>query len=246
MASAQQPTNPLVPPPSPTLSVSHSSPTLAAIGEERTADAGEVLYQVGDRDCPFMAIIEGEAAILDAAGDEIVRHGPSGFLGELNLLSAGRCWLRRWPLHLCAIFTIPIRGARCSPMKTVQLVTSCAVGVSWRASETSSASTASAWRSLDHIGPRRRCGSCHFSRAGTRLAFTWRDPEHADDPAAAILMESLDEALPHGGQAAPAASNSKARPRSAVPGARHGRELAAREEADLLITISTSCWARRV
>jgi len=46
-----------------------------------------VLYTVGDETYPFIAIEEGEVAILDAAGNEIVRHGPSGFLGELNLLS---------------------------------------------------------------------------------------------------------------------------------------------------------------
>src|SRR6059058_1903858 len=51
------------------------------------ADTGEVLYRLGDREYPFMAIIEGEVAILDAAGDEIVRHSASAFLGELNLLS---------------------------------------------------------------------------------------------------------------------------------------------------------------
>jgi thioredoxin reductase (NADPH) len=61
--------------------------TLAAHGEERTAEVGDVLYRVGDLRYPFIAIREGEAAILDASGREIVRHGPSGFLGELNLLS---------------------------------------------------------------------------------------------------------------------------------------------------------------
>jgi hypothetical protein len=55
-------------------------------GEERTAAAGDVLYRVGDERYPFIAI-EGEAAILDPQGEEIVRHGPHGFLGELNLLS---------------------------------------------------------------------------------------------------------------------------------------------------------------
>ena len=60
---------------------------LAELGEERTANVGDVLYQVGDDLYPFIAIIEGEVAILDAAGNEIVRHGPSKFLGELNLLS---------------------------------------------------------------------------------------------------------------------------------------------------------------
>ena len=49
--------------------------TLAALGEERAADAGETLYRVGDATYPFIAICEGEVAIVDAAGNEIVRHG---------------------------------------------------------------------------------------------------------------------------------------------------------------------------
>jgi thioredoxin reductase (NADPH) len=73
-------------PASPMLSASQIS-RLAEVGEERTAGAGDVLYTIGDRSYPLIAIREGEAAILDGAGNEIVRHGPGGFLGELNLLS---------------------------------------------------------------------------------------------------------------------------------------------------------------
>src|SRR5258705_7024362 len=80
------PSSPVEPPPSPTLSASQLS-TLRDLGEERTAEAGEVLYRVGDRDYPFIVIVEGEVVIIDGAGNEIVRHGASGFLGELNLLS---------------------------------------------------------------------------------------------------------------------------------------------------------------
>ena len=61
--------------------------TLAEHGEERTAAVGDRLYEIGDHRYPFIAIIEGEAAVLDSAGREIVRHGASGFLGEINLLS---------------------------------------------------------------------------------------------------------------------------------------------------------------
>jgi thioredoxin reductase (NADPH) len=60
---------------------------LAAHGEERSAAAGERLYRIGDHRYPFMAILDGEAAVLDGEGNEIVRHGPNGFLGELSLLS---------------------------------------------------------------------------------------------------------------------------------------------------------------
>jgi thioredoxin reductase (NADPH) len=76
----------VVQPDSPMLSVSQLA-TLAELGEERTADVGEVLYGVGAQSYPFIAILEGEVAILDPAGHEIVRHGPSRFLGELNFLS---------------------------------------------------------------------------------------------------------------------------------------------------------------
>ena len=68
---------------SPVLSAAQLA-TLRSHGEERTAAVGDVLFQIGDERYPFIAILEGEAAILDAAGDEIVRHGVSGFLGELN------------------------------------------------------------------------------------------------------------------------------------------------------------------
>src|SRR5262245_21736705 len=61
--------------------------TLAELGEERTAKTGDVLYRVGDRGYPFIAILEGAVAIVDAAGNEITRHGPSKFLGEMNLLT---------------------------------------------------------------------------------------------------------------------------------------------------------------
>ena len=60
---------------------------LAEHGEERHAAVGDVLFRVGDRRYPLIAIIEGEAAVLDQTGAEINRHGPGGFLGESNLLS---------------------------------------------------------------------------------------------------------------------------------------------------------------
>src|SRR5690242_10505812 len=75
---------------------------LAALGEERTADVGDVLYRVGDRRYPFIAILEGEVAIVDAAGREIVRHGASAFLGELNLLTGQS-------VFVTAIVTKPLR-----------------------------------------------------------------------------------------------------------------------------------------
>ena len=88
-------------PASPLLSPSQLA-ALAAIGEERSAPVGELLYRVGDRTYPFMAILEGEVAIIDAAGNELIRHGPSGFLGELNLLSGQTVFVN-------ALVTEPLR-----------------------------------------------------------------------------------------------------------------------------------------
>src|SRR3954471_6240256 len=60
---------------------------LAAVGEERTAAEGDFLFRIGDATYPLIIVLEGEAAILDAAGNEIARQGPGGFLGEMGLLS---------------------------------------------------------------------------------------------------------------------------------------------------------------
>lgn len=75
---------------------------LAEHGEERTAEVGETLFQVGDESYPFIAIIDGEVAVLDGAGGEIVRHGASGFLGEMNLLTGQT-------VFLTAVVTTPMR-----------------------------------------------------------------------------------------------------------------------------------------
>jgi thioredoxin reductase (NADPH) len=76
--------------------------TLRAYGEERTAAVDDVLYSIGDVTYPFIAIIEGEAAIIDASGNEIIRHGTGGFLGEMNLISGQT-------VYLSAIVTQPMR-----------------------------------------------------------------------------------------------------------------------------------------
>ena len=92
-------------PASPLLSPSQLA-TLAEIGEERSAPAGELLYRVGDRTYPFIAILEGEVAIVDADGEELVRHSASGFLGEVNLLSGQTVFVNALvvePLHYIAV-----------------------------------------------------------------------------------------------------------------------------------------------
>jgi thioredoxin reductase (NADPH) len=76
--------------------------TLAARGEERTAQVGETLFAIGDLDYPFIAILEGEAVVLDGSGQEVVRHQAPGFIGEINLLSGQT-------VFLTAVATEPMR-----------------------------------------------------------------------------------------------------------------------------------------
>jgi thioredoxin reductase (NADPH) len=88
-------------PASPVLSASQLA-RLSTLGEERTAGVGDVLYRVGDRSYPFIAILDGEVEIVDAAGHAMVRHGPAGFLGELNLLTGQT-------VFVTAVVTKPLR-----------------------------------------------------------------------------------------------------------------------------------------
>ena len=76
--------------------------TLARFGEERSAAVGETLFEIGDESYPFIAILSGEVAVTDGAGREIVRHGATGFLGEMNLLSGQT-------VFLTAVVTEPMR-----------------------------------------------------------------------------------------------------------------------------------------
>src|SRR3954447_1570378 len=80
--------------------------TLRRNGKELSAEPGERLFEVGDETYPFIAILEGEVAIRDPAGAEIVRHGAHGFLGEMNLLSGQTVFLTAEvtePLHYIAV-----------------------------------------------------------------------------------------------------------------------------------------------
>src|SRR3989440_1538159 len=183
--------SPVAPPPSPTLSASQLA-RLAELGEERTANAGDLLYRVGDRDYPFIVIVEGEVAILDSAGNEIVRHGASGFLGELNLLSGQTVFVTAVATEPLRYIAVPrevlrtllyedgplgdvVLSAFISRREALQRVQG--IGVEIVGPHSSKATM----RMLD------------FARSN-RLPLTWRNPEHADDPAAAALVADLDEA----------------------------------------------------
>jgi thioredoxin reductase (NADPH) len=171
--------------------------------------------------------------VLDAAGNEIVRHGTSGFLGEMNLLSGQTVFVTAVatkPMRYIAVERGVLRSllfedgplsdlvltafiARREALQTVQGI------------------------GLEIVGPhssKKTMQMLDFARRN-RLPLTWRDPTRGDDPAAAALIEGLDEAtlplvrLPGGVEF-----------RGPTPGQVSralgiGRELAPLEEVDLLV-----------
>jgi thioredoxin reductase (NADPH) len=225
-----QPASPAALPPSPSLSAAQLA-RLAELGEERTADVGEVLYEVGDREYPFMVIIDGEAVINDAAGNEIVRHGPSGFLGEMNLLTGQTVFVTAVavePLRYIAIERSVLRSLLSDDGPFSDLVLSAFIARREALQRVQGIG-------LEIVGPRSSRATIEmldFVRRN-RLPNTWRDPEH--DEAAVALLEGLDEAslplvrLP-GGAALEGPSPGEVSRALGI-----GRELAPHEEADLLV-----------
>src|SRR4051794_15998244 len=214
---------------SPPLSVSQLA-TLAELGEERTANVGDVLYRVGDRRYPFIAIVEGEVAILDAAGQEVVRHGASGFLGELNLLSGQTGFLTAvatQPLRYIAVDRDHLRGLLFDdePLSDLLLSTFIARREALQRFDVG----------LEVVGPQSSEATLRmvaFARSN-RLPFTWRDPQR--DASAGELVAGLDaESLPlvrlPGGLELRGPSNGDVLRALGV-----GAELAAREEVDLVV-----------
>jgi thioredoxin reductase (NADPH) len=219
-------------PPSSRLLSASQLAALAGIGEERTAAAGDVLYRVGDRRYPFIAIREGEVAIVDEAGAEIIRHGASGFLGELNLLTGQTVFVTavaRTPLRYIAVDRDALRPLLFEDEPLSELLLSAFIS---RREALQRAQVG-----MEVVGPRSSSATLRLVEfaSANRLPFTWRDPERGDDPEAAALVAGLDAAeLPlvriPGGIELRGPSNGQVSRALGV-----GLELAPREEVDLLV-----------
>jgi thioredoxin reductase (NADPH) len=208
------------PPPSPVLSGSQLA-KLAVVGEERSAAAGDVLYRVGDTTYPFIAILEGEVSILDGDGNEIVRHGPSGFLGELNLLSGQTVFVTALvvtPLRYLAVDRETFRSLLFEDPPFSDLVLSVFI-------QRREALQQVQGIGLEIVGPHTSAATVRmveFARAN-RLPYTWDDAPPPDGSEAPLvrLPGSAELHAPSSGEVMRALGI--------------GRELLPREEADLLV-----------
>jgi thioredoxin reductase (NADPH) len=204
----------------PSLSASQLS-TLAAVGEELTAGVGDELYQVGDPIYPFIAIREGEVAILDAAGNEIVRHGAGSFLGELNLLSGQTVFVTALVTEALSYISVDREALRellfeDGPLSDLVLSTFIARREALQRVQ---------GIGLEVVGPRSSASTMQmldFVRAN-RLPFTWHDaePPGGAEPPLVRLPGSIELQHPSRGEVLRALGV--------------GRELAPREEVDLLV-----------
>jgi thioredoxin reductase (NADPH) len=195
--------------------------TLAAVGAERTAGVGDVLYRVGDAIYPFIAIREGEVAIIDAAGNEIVRHGAGSFLGELNLLSGQTVFLSAVvtkPLRYVAVDRDALRALLFDDGPLSDLVLSTFISRREALQRVQGIG-------LEIFGPRSSAATMEmldFARAN-RLPFTWHEstPPNGTEPPLVRLPGGTDLEHPSRGEVLRALGV--------------GRELAPREEVDLLV-----------
>jgi thioredoxin reductase (NADPH) len=207
-------------PASPVLSASQLE-RLGALGEERTAQIGDVLYRVGDRTYPFIAIIEGEVSIIDAAGSEIVRHGPSGFLGEVNLLTGQTVFVTAVatkPLRYVAVERDALRGLLFEDGPLSELVLATFM-------ERREALQQVEGIGVEIVGPRSSEATMRmleFARSN-HLPYSWQDMV---PPAAGALPLVR---LPGGGELEGPSTGQVSRALGI------GRELAAREEVDLVV-----------
>src|SRR5213076_1627862 len=149
--------------------------TLARVGEERSAGIGDVLYRLGDTTYPFIAIREGEVAILDADGNEIVRHGAASFLGELNLLSGQTVFVTALvtePLRYVAVDRDALRAVLFDDGPLSDLVLSTFIARREALQRVQGLG-------LEIVGPRSSettMGMLDFIRAN-RLPFSWQDTQ---------------------------------------------------------------------
>jgi thioredoxin reductase (NADPH) len=193
---------------------------------------GDVLFRVGDLRYPLIAILEGEAAILDSAGNEIVRHGASGFLGEINLLSGQT-------VYLTAVVTQAMRyiAVDRDDLRTV-LFDDPSLSELLLSAFTARREALQRWEGIgfEVIGPRSSDATrriVDYARR-SRLPFTWREPE-AEDAATALLLEGLEpDELPlvrlPGGLELRGPSTGELSRSLGI-----GLDLAAREEVDLIV-----------
>jgi thioredoxin reductase (NADPH) len=206
---------------------------LAARGEERTAAEGEFLFRIGDAHYPFIVVLEGEAAILDAAGNEIARQGPGGFLAEMNLLTGQTVYVDgvvTQPMRYIAVDREDLKRLLFEDGALADLLLNTFIRRRELLQQREGVG-------LEVIGPRSSAPTrrmIEYARRA-RLPHVWRETERHDDPdAAGIIADLKPDELPlvrlPGGAELRNPSNGQLSRALGI-----GLELGPREEVDLVV-----------
>jgi thioredoxin reductase (NADPH) len=206
---------------------------LAAVGEERTAAEGEFLFRIGDARYPFIVVLEGEAAILDGAGNEIARQGPGGFLAEMNLLTGQTVFVDgvvTEPMRYIAVDREDLRPLLFEDAALADVLLNTFIRRREILQQREGVG-------FEVIGPRSSAATrdlLDYARRG-RLPHVWRDTERDGDlDVAAIVAELEPDELPlvrlPGGTELRNPSNGQLWRALGI-----GLELASREEVDLAV-----------
>jgi thioredoxin reductase (NADPH) len=148
------------------------------------------LFRIGDARYPFIVVLEGEAAVLDGAGNEIARQGPGGFLGEMNLLSGQTVFVDgvvTQPMRYVAVDRDDLRPMLFEDGALADMLLSTFIRRREILQEREGVG-------FEVIGPHSSERTRHlieYARRG-RLPHVWRDPERSDDPEAAAAIAELE------------------------------------------------------
>lgn len=88
---------------------------METLGSRRQVGAGEYLYRAGDYGYDFYVVLSGSAVITvrDSGHErEIVRYGPGGFLGELNMLTGLRVLVTARVAEPGEVIVVPAQTVR--------------------------------------------------------------------------------------------------------------------------------------
>jgi thioredoxin reductase (NADPH) len=180
-----------------------------------------VLFKLGDQAYEFIAVREGEVAVLDGVGNEIIRCGPTKFLGELNLLSGQTVFLTaevKKPLRYIAVDRIVLRDLLFEDSQLSDLLLSTFIARREALQQVQGIG-------LEIVGPRSSEATrrlLEFVRAN-HLPYSWQDesPSNGQEPPLVRIPGGAELEQPSNGDVLRALGV--------------GRELERREEVDLLV-----------